>query len=223
MDGRAAITFAAPHGAECVVLGDGDIVGFGRGAACGIRFAFAPEADPGVPRWAGRFIAAGGRLFIESAAEIGHRSISVQTPGAPAVQLARGEGHSPAGSEWWVTVHGEVSTWRLTVNVREPDAVVVHADDAPTHRFTLQLTPHQRRALDAYSAPLRRGRLEPATHREAALALGCHPNSAREAIYEIWARMFAAAIPMPDVGDKRIAVVEAARLHGLLSDGPGDA
>jgi hypothetical protein len=38
----------------------------------------------------------------------------------------------------------------------------------------------------------------------------------REILYEIWARMFAQQVPMPDVSDKRVAVVEATRVHGLL-------
>jgi hypothetical protein len=80
----------------------------------------------------------------------------------------------------------------------------------------------QRRVVAAYMEPLRHGRLEPATHREVAAALSYHPNSAREALYEVWARMFAAGIPMPDVAEKRVAVVEAVRLHRLLALDDGD-
>ena len=46
-------------------------------------------------------------------------------------------------------------------------------------------------------------------------------NSAREALYEVWAKLFAAGIPMPDVSEKRIAVVEAVRLHRLLGEDVG--
>jgi hypothetical protein len=49
-----------------------------------------------------------------------------------------------------------------------------------------------------------------------AAALNYHPNTVREVLYEIWALMFAEQIPMPDVSDKRVAVVEAARVHGML-------
>jgi hypothetical protein len=70
---------------------------------------------------------------------------------------------------------------------------------------------------------LQRGRLEPATHTEAAARLSYHPNSVREALYDVWSRMFAAGIPIPDISDKRIAVVEAIRINGLLRPEAGGA
>jgi hypothetical protein len=91
-------------------------------------------------------------------------------------------------------------------------------DDRSTRQISVVFTPMQRRVLRAYVEPMRRGRLEPATHREVAEALSYHQNSAREALYEAWARLFAAGVPMPDVSDKRVAVAEAIRLHRLLED-----
>jgi hypothetical protein len=35
--------------------------------------------------------------------------------------------------------------------------------------------------------------------------------------------MFAAGIPIPDISDKRIAVVEAVRIHGLLRPEEGES
>ena len=57
-DGRAVVTFDAPHGAESVVLSDDEVAWFGRDASCAVRFAHAPIVDSGVPRRAGRFIVA---------------------------------------------------------------------------------------------------------------------------------------------------------------------
>ena len=56
--GAAAVTFPAPHGTDVVVVGEGETVTFGRAGSCDIRFGFVPTADVGVPRVAGRLIAA---------------------------------------------------------------------------------------------------------------------------------------------------------------------
>jgi hypothetical protein len=222
--GRAAVTFPAPHGTDVVVFDDGDTVTFGRGGSCGVRFGYAPLVDEGVPREAGRLHAVGGRVFVESLPGEGRRTIDVLVADAPPRTLAVGEGLSPTENEFRVVVHGETRTWPLLVAVRrdevssrrsdEPDGDMSH--DAPTRGVDVTLTPMQERVVRAYLEPLRRGRLEPATHREVAEALSYHPNSVREALYEVWARLFAAGVPMPDVAEKRIAVVEAVRLHGLL-------
>jgi hypothetical protein len=76
--------------------------------------------------------------------------------------------------------------------------------------------------IAAYIEPSRRGRLEPATHREVAAGLSCHPNSAGEALLEVCTKLFAAGIPIPDVAEKRVAVAEAARLHRLLEGDGGE-
>jgi hypothetical protein len=80
----------------------------------------------------------------------------------------------------------------------------------------LDLNEREFAVLTAYCEPPNRSRSEPATHKEVAAALNYHPNTVREILYEIWAQMLELQIPMPDVSDKRIAVVEATRLHGLL-------
>lgn len=214
----AAVTVPAPHGPDVVAISDGETVTFGRAASCEVRFAFAPTADEGVPRVAGRLIVAGGRVIIESLPGEGRRSIEVAADGQPVRMLAVGEAYSPVFGEFKVTVHGEQRAWPLLVAARMPAVVPPSDDDRSTRRFNVVLTPMQERVLRAYVEPMRRGRLEPATHREAAEALNYHPNSVREALYEVWMRLFAAGVPMPDVNDKRVAVAEAVRLHRLLED-----
>jgi hypothetical protein len=218
VDGRVAVTFPAPHGTESLVLHDGDVAHFGRGGDCGVRFGYAPIADVGVPRVAGRFVVAAERVFVESVDVTGRRSLEIIAAGRPPVLLGIGDGFAPSENEFRVTVHGEQRAWVLSVVVRREVSDANRSGwEPPTRSFELRLTETQQRVVAAYVEPLRNGRMEPATHREVATALSYHPNSAREALYEVWARMFAAGIPMPDVSDKRVAVVEAVRLHRLLA------
>ncbi len=215
--GRAAVTFDAPQGPEVAVLNDGDVVKFGRGDGCHIRFGFAPVADTGVPRVAGLFVVANQRVFIETTANPGRPVPEVRVAGQPPMPVGVGAGFSPPAQEFRVLVRGD-KDWQLHVRVRGAEIVEQPSMSDPlTKRYQLKLTTTQRRVLAAYVEPLRRGRHEPATHRQVADALGYHPNSAREVVYELWARMFASGIPMPDRSDKRIAVVEAVLLHGLLT------
>ena len=212
------MTFPAPHGTESLVLHDGEVAEFGRGGTCQVRFGYAPIADVGVPRVAGRFVVAGERVFVESVDATGRRTLEIIAAGRPPVLLGVGDGFAPSEPEFRVMVHGEQQAWGLSVVVRRdiPDPSR-SGWEPPTRSFELRLTDMQRRVVAAYIEPLRHGRMEPATHREVATALSYHPNSAREALYEVWAKMFAAGIPMPDVSDKRVAVVEAVRLHRLLA------
>jgi hypothetical protein len=214
---RAVVTFPAPHGTDAITLCDDDAATFGRGAECRIRFGYAPVPDEGVPRVAGSLLAVNGRIFIESATQPGHRALELRTNGAT-TQIAAGEGFSPRDSQFDLFVRGEDSVWRLGVTVREMVESLVGQsfDDPPTKRFSLELSDSQYAVLAAYCEPPSRGRSEPATHKEVAAALNYHPNTVREILYEIWARMFAQQVPMPDVSDKRVAVVEATRVHGLL-------
>lgn len=216
----AGVRFEGPQGIESEVLCEGDVASFGRAASCRVRFAFAPIADLGVSREAGRFVIAAGRVFVEASAADGRRAIEVSAPGRPPVLVGPGDAFCPAEQEFKVVVHGETRTWPLEVTTRsETSSAARHAGtrlDDPTIRSEIVFTEAQRRVLEAYLAPIRRGRIEPATHREVADALGCHPNSAREALYAVWAALFAAAVPMPDVADKRVAVAEAIRAHRLL-------
>jgi len=215
---RAVVTYPAPHGTEALTLSEGDSVSFGRSADCQVRFGYAPIPDDGVPRVAGRLLAAGQRVFVESTAQPGHRALELRGANGTSAQIPHGEGFSPRESQFEILVRGGTAVWKLGVTVRVP---LDRSDgdrscDPPTNRFDLGLTDLQQAVLDAYCEPLTRGRVEPATHRDVASALNYHPNTVREILYEIWALMFAQQVPMPDVADKRVAVVEAARVHGLL-------
>ncbi len=214
---RAVVTFPAPHGTDAITLCDGETASFGRGAECRIRFAYAPIPDESVPRVAGSLVAVNRRVFIESATQPGHRALELRS-GQETTQIAAGEGFSPRQSQFDLFVRGEDSVWKLGITVRQTPEVseTTVFDDPPTKRFSLELTDAQYAVLAAYCEPPGRGRSEPATHKEVATALNYHPNTVREILYEIWARMFAQQVPMPDVSDKRVAVVEATRVHGLL-------
>lgn len=217
---RAVVTYPAPHGTDVTTLCDGESVRFGRGAECEIRFGYAPVPDEGVPRIAGTLLATNRRVFVESIDQPGHRTLEIRSASGT-TQLPAGEGFSPRDSHFELLVRGEHSAWKLAVRIRAsavPTATTESSADPPTKRITLELSEKQFAVLAAYCEPPRRGRAEPATHKEVAAALNYHPNTVREILYEIWAHMFELQIPMPDVSDKRIAVVEAARLHGLLWD-----
>ena len=215
---RAVVNYDAPHGMEALTLKDGDVVAFGRGAECQIRFGYAPRPDDGVPRVAGKLLVVNNRVYVESSNQIGHRALEVRTSSGSTVQIPIGEGHSPRDNRFDVLVRG-TGLWKLAVTVRPPTDAAEPSSrtDAPTKHYQLNLTPFQRAVLQAYCAPIQKGRLEPATHKEVATSLSYHPNTVREALYEVWALLFEQDVPMPDVTDKRIAVVEAARVHGLLT------
>jgi hypothetical protein len=175
-----------------------------------------------VPKVAGQLIVIDGRVFIESSPTIGHRALEVQAANR-SVQIPIGEGYSPRDAKYDVVVRGTTVPWKLTVTIREQPDMLGRSDasDPPTFHYSLALTDLQRAVLDAYSEPLRQGRAEPATHRDVAFVLNYHPNTVREALYEIWTLMFAQGVPMPDISDKRAAVVEAARVYGVVEDENG--
>lgn len=213
---RAVVAFPAPHGVDAVTLCDDSTTAFGRGAECEVRFGYAPTPDNALPRTAGRLVVANHRVFVESAAQEGHRALELITADGIR-QLGAGEGFSPRDNHFEVLIRGE-KTWKLAVTVRSDDlpAAPHSTPDPPTRRFSLDLTEQQFAVLTAYCEPPGRTRAEPATHKEVAAKLNYHPNTVREILYDIWAKMFEQQVPMPDVSDKRIAVVEAARNHGLL-------
>jgi hypothetical protein len=224
----ATVTFSMPHDdVGCLHLGDGDIVEFGRAATCGIRLAFAPAADMAVPRIAGRLVTAGGRVFVEVADAPKRPSVQIHMEGRPVVSVGVGDAFSPAEDQFRVVIQGSQQMWPLDVRVHRrtgdtPEAGHDQSEAAEdpevpaTHTYDVPFTDLQERVLHAYLEPLTRGRLEPATHREVAAALSYHPNRVREVLYDIWALLFHTGVPLPDIGEKRVAVVEAVRLHRLL-------
>jgi len=216
---RAVVTYSAPHGTDSVTLRDGDIARFGRGSDCEIRFGYAPRPDQGLPRVAGRLVAANGRVFVESSGDTSHRALTIRSAEGTTASVGVGEAYSPREHSFEILIPGDGAPWCLTVTVRAVEATSGGGSaDPPTKHYTLALTPLQERVLAAYAEPVRRGGREPATHQQVATALNYHTNTVRNALYEIYNKMFEQQIPMPDVTDKRFAVVDAARAHGLLTE-----
>lgn len=213
----AVVTYPAPHGQEAAQLLGGEALSFGRGSECEVRFGYAPEPDRDVPRVAGRLIGMEDRVFIQSAATVGHRALEVQSTSGT-TSIAIGQGLSPRETLFSILVRGTVNVWTLEVAVRSGDPVDWHTNpnDPPTSHYSLDLTDQQMQVVLAYAQPYQEGRQEPATHAEVASRLSYHPNTVREIIYGVWKLMFEQGIPMPDVDNKPTAVVESARLHGLI-------
>jgi hypothetical protein len=215
----ASVTYPAPHGTDVVELFEGDVIAFGRSSDCGIRFGFAPVPDEGVPRIAGKFVVGNHRVFLEASDILGHRAIEVRTS-SRSIQIPFGEGYSSREPRYDVLVRGTSTAWRLRVSVRTEETIqeLTHPGDLPTMHFSIELSDFQWLVLRAYYEPIRLGKLEPATHREVATSLNYHPNTVREALYDTWSLFFEQGVPMLDVDDKRVAVVEAARVHGMLRE-----
>ena len=179
-----------------------------------------------MPRTAGRIVVRDGRAWVHSATEPGHRVLQIQRPASPPEGLPHGEARAPAEPQFSVLVNGESTVYRLTVSQRldtpdtNTDSVAADADadaggDPETTRHVVSLTDRQREIIDTYLAPVRRGRPEPATHAEVAAELHLAANTVRSVLYDIYEKLFLAGIPMVDHSDKRVAVVDAFRLHGI--------
>jgi hypothetical protein len=211
LDERVAVSYLAPHGIEALTLCDGEVAAFGRGTECKVRFGYAPQPDQDLPRVAGYLIVSHERVFIESSDTVGHRALEVRTGSGTSMQIPIDEGFD-------ILVRGASRPWKLGVTVKRSSRAAGSGPntDPPTSHFLLALTEVQRAVVEAYLDPMRRGRLEPATHKEVATRLDRHPNTVRETLYEVWTLLFELDIPMPDTSDKRIAIVEAVRIHGLL-------
>jgi hypothetical protein len=201
-----------------VELFEGDVIAFGRSSECGIRFGYAPVPDEGVPRIAGKFVVADHRVFLEASDTLGHRAIEVRTEGR-SIQIPFGEGYSSREQSYDVLVRGTSTAWRLRLSTRTREKIqeLAEGGDLPTMHLSIELSDAQWLVLRAYYEPIRLGRLEPATHREVASTLNYHPNTVRESLYGIWDLFFEQGVPMLDV-EKRVAVVEAARVHGMLRE-----
>jgi hypothetical protein len=211
-----AVVYPSPLGADGYLITEdaGPRVAFGRGGDCALRFAHAPSSDRRVPRQAGWFVVAGQRLAVESPARDGLAPLRIRASGRPAPDLAPGELYSPPGPEFDVVLHGE-RVWVLHVRTRPPVLIEPTAGADDTTEEPLRLSDHERHVLGVYLAPLQTGRSEPATHAEAAERLHYSERKVRGDLYKVWARMVAAGLPVPDHGDKRIAVAHTALAAGL--------
>jgi hypothetical protein len=216
----AAVVFDGPNGCDgrVITATAGVAIPFGRGSHCLIRFGHAPSPDLGLARHAGAFLVAGDRLFLESSAQGGRAPVQIRVAGRPPLDLPPGEAYGPAAAEYEVVVRGD-RDWVLHVRTRARPASPAPgaaAGDPPTERRPLRLSDHQRRVLDAYVSPLRAGRLEPCTHAEVAERLSYSVNKVRRDLYDIWQQMVACGVPVPEYGDKRVAVAQAALANGLV-------
>lgn len=214
--GLATVTFPGPDGGTIErTIDDGEVVPFGASGECGIRFGHAPVRDRAVPGIAGRFLAAGSRLVVECAERPGYRALEVVIPGRAGRLIPLGEAWSPRDRRFAVLVGGSQPTrWRMDVVARRQTVPRGRCAE-PTGLERVELDDADLELLTAYAG---RNQLEPATHREVGQRLHMDYNTARNKLYRLWSLFFAAELPMPDVQDKRIAVVECARIHGLLRD-----
>ena len=56
-----------------------------------------------------------------------------------------------------------------------------------------------------------------------AAALECGANNVRAILYDVYEKLLVEGIPMPEHTDKRVAVVEAFRLHGMTEAAPDES
>jgi hypothetical protein len=214
----AAVNFPSLKGTLELQIFEGDIVSFGRGGSCQIRFGHAPTLDSSIPRVAGTLAAINSRIVVNSPSHVGHRALEVHD-GMKKFQIPIGQGVS-LGGNFDVLVRGETRNWVLSVSVRQDsdDTIRISDEDPSTAHVEIHLTAMQWKVLRAYYEPIRRGGSEPATHQEVAESLGFHSNTVRNKIYEIRDLMYINCLQMPDTNDARVAVLEAARIHGLINE-----
>jgi len=213
-----AVVYPAPLGADgfLITRDAGPRFPFGRGGDCVMRFGHAPLGDRRLPRQAGWLVVAGDRLAVESPGRSGLAPVQVRAADRPPHDLSPGELYSPPSPEFDVVLHGE-RLWVLHVRTRLPDPRPPDRvpGDTATEPPPLRLSAHERSVLAVYMAPIRAGRSEPATHAQAAEELHYSERKVRGDLYRIWAQMVAAGLPVPDHGDKRIAVTHTALACGL--------
>ncbi len=198
---------------------NGEVLRFGRGADCEVRFGHAPVRDQRVPRMAGRILVVGERAVVESperATKAERASLRLTCLGYQPQNIAPGAAYAPPGRIFSVHVAGELD-WVLDVVLRShPGGLSSVSDDTSTAGEVLELSSRDMAVLLAYSRPLLRGGLEPATHSEAGRAVGVSFSTARRSVDTLLDRFYAAGLRIPDARDSRIALVHAAIDHGLL-------
>lgn len=220
--GLAHVAYTGPTGGPVgTTLEEGDVATFGASGECDIRFGYAPVRDRSVPGVAGRLLAIASRVIVECAETSGYRALEVRAPGEPAHLVPLGEAFSPRSRDFFILLPGSSSRcWRMDVAVRRRSIPRGQAPER-TGLDPVDLTAKERLLLQHYAAPLSCGQVEPATHREVSTAMGIDYNTARARLYTIAGKFFAAELPIPDVTDKRVAVIECARVHRLLDDTTG--
>jgi hypothetical protein len=214
----ARIDFSTPKGSDKFDLLEGDVIAFGRGSECRIRFGHAPVMDSSIPRVAGTLTGISGRVIVDSSSHVGHRALEFHV-GQRKTQIPLGQGVSLV-ENFDLLVRGEHKNWLIQVKMIESIAPgPSNSNDEPvTAHVNLELTDVQWKVLRAYYEPLLHGFGEPASHREVAVALGFHLNTVRNRLYEIRDLMYHNGLQMPETKDARLAVVETARIHGIIRE-----
>ena len=171
MRGRASVVVSDGSERESVPLRDGDVVSFGRGSECDLRFGHAPLRDSGVPRLAGWLLVVGGRVCVEApsmnacgASPVLRHALRVQAPQGRGQNLEPGSVYAPCGSVFEVLVRG-TTEWAIDVAIQEVgrSAAGTHGDSMTVGQ-SLPLTERQWEILRAYAEPVLRGGVDPATH-----------------------------------------------------------
>lgn len=200
-----------------VGLSPGAALTFGRGSDVDVRIGAAPIHDDIVPRLAGRLFAYEDRVMVENLDDA--LAFDLRVDGRPLLSLAPGDVHSPREASFDVLVRGGVTTYELAVRLNVDGVVPKRADlaasaeelGAPTGAVPT-ITDRQRRILDAYVEPMRRGGLV-ASHQQVADQLGISRSLVRVECERIWSALFLAGVPMRDLGDARDEIVDAWSRH----------
>lgn len=209
-----------------ISLFDGDVITFGRGVDCELRFGHAPVIDRSLSRRCGALVVANGRIAVQAAERVSsdcdaatiRRPVTVKVDNGPSRPLASGEIWGPNAEIFTVSVCGE-STWLLdVVNFRDGGFTPLTTGDPPSVMPRVELTDELWQVLRAYAEPMLRGERFPATHEQVAERINWNRMTARRRLERIYDEFYLRRIDMPDVADMRIKVVEAALSHGLLDD-----
>lgn len=225
--GRVSLRADPDSDRSDVTLHDGDVLAFGRGVDCAVRFGHAPVQDREVGRRCGWLVVANGRVVVQAADEVlaatgrtsseGFRPIVVAPRLGPARTLEPGEMWAPADEIFTVQIAGR-NPWELdVVNFRDiGTSGTTDGSDRPTVKPRVELTEELWQVLRAYGGPMQRGGRFPATHEEVARLINWNKMTARRRLERIYDEFYLRRIDMPDVSDMRIKVVEGALTHGLL-------
>ncbi|NLA36548.1 MAG: hypothetical protein GX868_12825 [Actinobacteria bacterium] len=210
-------------------LRDNDVLAFGRGVDCALRFGHAPVRDRALLHVCGWLVVANGRIIVQAADHLRgavedpsviHRPLVVTPDLGQPRYLASGELWGPNAEIFTVTARGEHS-WSLdVVNFRDLATDLDGAAQLPSVLHRVELDDELWTVLAAYAEPVRRGERMPATHDQVAAAINWNRMTARRRLERIYDEFYLRRIEMPDVSDMRVKVVEAAMSHGLLGRYP---
>jgi hypothetical protein len=213
VDERAAGTIATDD--QVVVLDADSEVTFGRDPQARIRVGHVPLYDDVVPKLAGKVFVHRGRVLVSNLHD--SLALDIRVDNRPLISVAPGEWHSPAERSYDVLVRGTL-TYELAVTVNSANnptrtiaASVTDSPEPPTGARP-DLTPRQRRILDAYIAPLAMGG-RPASHQQVAEVVGVSRALVRLECHRIWSELLVAGVPMRTLGDARDEIADAWARH----------